>query len=699
MQKIFLALLAGGLIGSAATYILSSNPTTPGQRFVAERDIEYIPEISVSKAEAHREDRYASIKTIEDTLALPTDFAETEALYVIAGRQDAFGVQELIEQATRVNDSSDRRAAIRILLSRLTELDPFVALETARSFPLNADSNFEKAVWTTWGRLNLDEALSVAKSGTYVQKTLAAQSLYSSVREFDEEKMSHIKTTLGIAPNRNTRAQKIYALAADSPTKAIRFIESRGSVTQQREELGMLARYLSQSNPTQLANYADLIQSATHRRYFEQAMSSYGVTSDPEAALDKLINEPNNPRVQSQGYRALQNLAKQDPDKAFAFLENISDQTIRLQSAVLVAQSVAETDPRRALAWAKENAAKDDLGQILPSIIGQMAQNDPQLALEEARLIPTAKGRALAVQMVISVSMQGDPAIAADMLGIVEEPATRLGLVAQLAQVWGQNDFDAAVQWVSSLGEQDQRAAIQGIAQQAVNNDVNQAIALLDQFPAAASPNLRAQIASSLAHQDSIDAAQSYIEQYRGTPGYARLQVSVMSIAARSDPDRAMQMADSVQDVRQRDQLVSSIVAQKASKDPQMALQWMQSITDSSYRQQALSHIANAWNQKSPAEARSWAQSLPRGDDRDNAILAVSASGRNPGLDSLELINTIDDATKRKQDSMTLVMRLVHSQPAEAEKLLSTLDLSEAERSQYQQMLDTVLLNQGMRFD
>ena len=155
-------LLAGAAIGA----FLASNfrQVSPAARFEVpvERDLEVTREMSAEEAEAIREDRFASIHTIEDTLALPTDFAETEALYVIAGRADAKEVQNLIYQAARIRELEDRQAALGILFLRLTELDPKSAVAIARSPMFQSEQRYQQAVWTAWGRLDLDGALTAA---------------------------------------------------------------------------------------------------------------------------------------------------------------------------------------------------------------------------------------------------------------------------------------------------------------------------------------------------------------------------------------------------------------------------------------------------------------------------------------------------------------------------------------------------------
>lgn len=691
MNKVIIGLLVGMLIGGFAAYHIAANSPAPSRLEAPDRVIESVTEISVAEAEAHRVDRYASIKTIEDTLALPTDFAETEALYVIAGRADTFGVQDLIQQALSIADRNDRRAALSILLLRLTELDPYAALEIARDPALGNSMPYERTVWTTWGRLDLDEALAAAKNGTFEQKNTAAQALFRSVRNFDAEKIELINASLGINPGREMRSQQIYALADASPAEAIRYIESHGSVAAQREEFGWLAYYMSRHGDLLQSNYAELIQSDGNRKIFEQSLASYGAQSNPAEALEQFIADPSNPQLQATAHAALRNLSQQDPEGALAYLERIPDKSMREGLAMAVVQILATTDPQRALAWARENETTMNQPSLVATIVGQIAQTDPQLALTEAQAIQNSESRAQAVMMAVSFSAHSDPAAAANMLELVTDANTRRNIVGQLGQQWAEADLDGAVQWVATLSPEDQKPALQGMLQRLVHADVERAIALTERFPAGDSSNLRIRIANSLAQGRSIEAAQSYISRFEGNPEYSRLQTSVVSAVAQNDPDRAMRMAASIQDSRQRDQLYSSIVGRKAVDDPQVALQWMESISNSAYRQQAISQIASAWNNTNPGAAERWLQSLPRGATRDDAVVAVVATGRtraDGGADSLRLIDTIGDAAKRKMATMTLVQRLMYTNTAEAERLLSTIELTDSEQLQYQQMLE-----------
>ena len=70
--------------------------------------------------------------SIEEVVALPTEFARSSALYAIAGRSDSADVQNLIFEANRIADDEERVRLLGILFFRLAETDPRSALALAR---------------------------------------------------------------------------------------------------------------------------------------------------------------------------------------------------------------------------------------------------------------------------------------------------------------------------------------------------------------------------------------------------------------------------------------------------------------------------------------------------------------------------------------------------------------------------------------
>jgi hypothetical protein len=685
-RYLLVVLLLGVAIGSIATHYFAPNPQFPRFSQAVIPDMPEVADVSVAEAESLRTERYEGISTIEEVLALPTDFAETEALYIIAGRSNSGDVQNLIHQAAQVRSRTDRLAALRILFLRLTELDPMSALAISRTPSFVTDKNHEKSVWVAWGRLDLAAAVDEAQKGTPAEKRLAAQALYSAVRGLENSDSELIYSELGIKPGQNVRAQHLYALAEQSPADAIRYIESLSSPAEQHKQFGWLAGLLARSGDELDESYADLIQSTTNRQQFKQLLSMHGARSDPLAVLEKMSTLSMTQENQMQVASALQTLAAEDPARALEYLEQMPESSSLQRTKSSIATLVARSDPTMALAWARDNDTSSDQSTLM-AVLSQVAQQDPQLALAEAQSLKDIRQQDQLVSTVAMHISQTKPEEAMQLLSQVTNRRIRDRTASQIAAVWAQSDFDGAVNWVSSLDLDAQRSALQSMGQNLVHTDLDRAIELLERFPGKNSGRLAIQITQSLAEAKSTDAAMSFANRYRDKPEYSELQSIVIGMTAISNPSLAMQMARDVENDSSRDQLYARIIGQQAARDPQQALQWMNSISGEKSRSAATAQIAMQWYSQDPAAASAWVSGLPQGSTRDDAIVATISSGRGSDDDFLDLIDTVSDPAKRKQATLMQIQLFIQSDPAEAERLLGEADLTDEERERYESML------------
>jgi len=691
------ALLVGVLIGSVATIVLKPAPETERFAVLVKPDMPTVTDISVAEAESLRAGRFENISTIEETLALPTDFAETEALYTIAGRADSGGVQGLIYQAARIQDRTDRQAALFILFLRLTELDPKSALAISRTPSFRSDTRYENEVWTAWGRLNLAAALEEATTGTAAQKNFAAQSLYASARGLENEASALIHEALGIRPGRGAKVQHLYALADLSPVDAIRYVESLPSISEQRQHIGWLGTYLARSANVN-SNFAGLIQSSSLRRHFEQTFDMQAAATDPESALKKALALPNSAKSQQHVFAALQQLASQDPTKAMEYLEQMPTTPGAERHQAMVVAVIASSDPDMALAWAREHDTSS--GQtMLVGVLSQIAQTDPQLALAEVQSLDRPQSRDRVVSAVAMFVAQSNPEEAIQVLSQISNEQMRSSSSSQIAAAWAQTDFDGALNWVSSLDEKTRRRTLESIGQSFVHSDVDRAIDLLTRFPNQVSSRLTTQIAQNLVQSRSTDEAVSFISRYKDSPEFDQLQSVVIGMTASTDPARAMRMAENVEDQQSRDQIYNTIIGQQAISDPHQALQSLNAISSPEMRASAMSQVAVYWYSSDPAGAAVWIDGLPRGADRDSAIMATISAGRRNGENTQELIATIDDPERRKQATMIRIQTLMYSDRAAAEQLIDETQMTDQEREQVQKMLRSVGSGYRMSID
>ncbi|MDJ0701458.1 MAG: hypothetical protein QNJ07_16535 [Woeseiaceae bacterium] len=686
---LLIGILFGALVGSYAT--IHHIDADVAQRFSAppERDIvrDKIVDMSTSQADAHRQSGYESVNTIEDALALPSDFAEREALYVIAGRADADELQNLIYQAARVSDKTESTAMLSVLLHRLTELDPLSALAIARSPALAGDRVHESNVWRAWGRMDLEAALIAAQDGTSAQKNLAAQSLHASVRVFDEAETALIESTLGISPSRDAQGKRLYSLVDESPAKAVEYIESLPSVHEQQERFRWLAYYLNRTERDLGADYSGLIKSANNRRLFEQWRDSYRLESDPEAVLQEALAENAGLKAQNTAIRALRQLAQVDPHKALEYLDQFPDPGNRQSVRHVAATAMARSDPHAALAWARNNDTSGDESLLL-GVITEIAQRDAQLALAETQSISSPDMRAHAHTAILAQVAKSDPAAAAEIFEMIDDPRVRGSSVQKLANAWAQVDIHAAIDWVLALPDNYQNDALRGIVRDLTQRDIDAAIRVLPRLPARETGDLKVHIARTMVQQRSLAQAQTFIEQFKGTEDYARMQVEVLSHLASSNPSLAVQMAESVQDTVARDQLVASIAGRQAAQDPQLALQWLGSISDSGARVTAVSQIASMWHSRDPYAASAWIDGLPAGKERDMAIVSTISGRRESPSEVMDRINSVTDADMRKRATLDYVQLLSRTDREEARRIFQGIDLSQAERDRYRRVLD-----------
>src|SRR5690606_26987166 len=344
---------AGFVLGIAASYIAFHLPRDAAQSLPL---IENVPTMSQEAAESHRNSLYAGIGSIEETLALPGDFAQTEALYALAGRSDSAAIQNLIFQAGRITDPSDRSAALDILFLRLSELDPRSALALSRADEFRGNRQIEARVWHNWGKLDLDQALAAAAAlESAAQRNLAAQSLYAAYDYGGNDTIDRIEEVLGIQPNTATRAAHLSLLADRDPVDAVNFINSMRSISSRQEAAAHLGRRLGRHPGKRTEQYASLFTDTAARQSFSHAARSAEAEIHPEAVLDEWLGGKRSMSETMQLDTAMKSLAAMDREKAVEYFGQIRNSRYRRMLAGPIGEVLADADPQRAFEWAKEN--------------------------------------------------------------------------------------------------------------------------------------------------------------------------------------------------------------------------------------------------------------------------------------------------------------------------------------------------------
>ncbi len=688
MPRTTIALIAGMLFGGlAAVAILNVQRGDNATPDPVVRDIVDAPTMNYTTAEQHRVEQYAGISGIEQLMALPSSFARSAAMHVLAGRADSAGVQNLIFEADRVADDGERLRLLQILFVRLAELDPQSALVLARTGSFAGVSALEHIVWYAWAHTDFDAALFAAKTQTSAaHQRSAARGLYAAFGFLGNDKTDRIEAELGIAPDRSTRAQYLYRLADRSPEEAIEFINALADDVQRGEYVRWLASYLARQDSHSALAHVDRFRRPADGKRYESSLKSSLARQDPRGTIEQLLASGKAIRSSSEIHTAIRALARTDLDAVKRYFDSARSTQDRMILGSVIATEMAKVDPEGAIAWT-QSTGRLHSSDLLLSVISTIAESDPQRALDEALKLSDAQSQLGMVSAVIGRIARDDPLAAAAAVNQLQDREHRKIASQRLVSSWIRDDPDAAINWLMDQDEDTKRGTLQQAVAQLTHSDVDAAIRLLPQLDDNAQISLRQQIASQLAATRSTSEARAFVRQFENQPGYDQLQASIISAISQTDPRAAKQMADQLAPGKGRDRAYAQLISQQALSDPVLAASWLDNISDERLHGAAMGTIANHWGRKSPDAALQWVRTLSPGRSRDTAIMYLSGSWTTPTREQLDLINSIDDATMRGQAKIQRIYRLIETDPGAARALLRDDDIPSHLRDQVELML------------
>ncbi len=694
MPRILGAVFAGLLAGSAATYWLTAEePATSGASIdplpVIERNIVEVPKMAMAEAEAHREDRYERIRTVEDTLALPGDFAQTEALYVLASRADSAEVQDLIDQANRIADPTDRNAAMSILFLRLAELDPRSALTMSRMRTYTSSRNLEAVIWRTWSKLDLDAAIAAAQEiRNPAERNLAAQTMLAAFGYTGNATTEKIEAELGVRANARSRGRYVASIADRSIAEAMEYINELPRA-RRNEAVQWLASYLGQRDPSEALTYADMIQDTGMRRQYRQLVNVTAARHEPERILQNMPPGGAGGRESRHYQSAMHTLAQTDIDKALMYYESMSSHRDRQAFAVAIGYQLAQQDPARAIEWARTQD-RSGLPQTLMNVIGQVANTDPVLAMAEAGKLTNLQSRRQTVSNVLSVIAADNPQQAVAYLDELVDKRDRELATQSIVNQWASQDPEAAINWLLASDQPNQGRLLSQAGYSLVANNVDAAIRALPRLDEQTATEWRTMITQTLATQRGVAEAQRFVDQYRDEPGYAQMQSALIGGAAQHDVYAARQIVDRLPPGSERDAGYSQLITQHLYAYPEEAAGWLDSIADDQTRDRTTAQVFQQWYGLDSSAATRWIRAQPAGPTRDTAISGVAGNAAGTAREFDALLALIDDPSMRKQAQISRVWTTASSDPAAARRMLDDIDMSAEERRQMEAQLEQI---------
>ena len=558
--------------------------------------------ISVAATQQLREEYYQSINSISEVLSLPSLFAQQEALYMIAGRANKIQLQLLIRDATAVANTQQRSTLLQILVVRLTEIDPQTAANIAVDAYQNKDYSLLHHVYQHWSKLNLEAAISSANNikDTYQQST-AAQGILTSINVNDVQLITEVSNRLGVKTSEEQYVgNALVEKAINDPESALQEAMLMPHGYERDSALqGVIDNWATQ-DPQQAFTYVERIADNRVRQQLQETILYRWAESDPQIAYEVMQSLPKG-RVSNVNYTIFTNIANQDPRKALSLIENITssrnrvdaynatiqtwaakdapaaanfimqidNKQLRQQLAPTVIQYLSTQSPDDALLFARE---LDPNGQLYlqDTVIGQIAGTNPERAFQLAQSAEQATVRQqLMVTVVNNLSYQ-DPSRAAAMIDQVPSTEVTADIINSVVYNWANSDPDAAMAWVNSKSGTLRSDGLISIGNQLASIDPDLAASYLPQLNGKVRESWVQNITYNYSAYDLAEAVV-WIENFRGESIYNNLLSSVVSQAASSDVDYALQLAQNTPVTEQRNELIRQIADQISYSDPQRA--------------------------------------------------------------------------------------------------------------------------------
>ena len=560
--------------------------------------------MSIEAAKQQRDEGYKNLNTISDVLSLPSLFAQQEALHTIAGRSNKVQILLLLKESNGVANSQQRNNYAKILLARLTELDPQKAADIAIQAFEKRDYYLLSEVFLNWAKLDLEAAIKRANSiEQQYQRETAAQGILASVdvkevalqielaerlelKSKEEQFVSNAlieKANLEpeaamqeamLMPKGNDRESTMISVmdawASEKPEAAYAFTQQMNDkVLQQRLQETVLYRW-AETNPKE-AYEMMLTMPKSSIINVSYTIFSNLANQDPQEALNFIENIPSS-RQRSEAYSAaITTWSAKDATAAANFVAQLDNKQLKNQLASTIIQYLSQQSPDEALLWAQE---MDPNGQLYlqDTVIGQIANNNPQRALQLAQASPQATLRKQLSLTVINNIAYTDPVGAAAIIDQLPTSEVTGELVNTVIYGWANTDPEAAMAWVNTKSGQMREDALSSIGSQLASVDPDLAASYLPQLNGKVRETWAQNITYYYSSYDLVEAA-TWIENFRGENMYSTLLTAVISSAASTDVEYALELAQNAPNQETRNQNIRLIADQISYSNPQRAQQ------------------------------------------------------------------------------------------------------------------------------
>ncbi len=488
-SKTRLVLIAGGsiVVGFLFGYIafaVIDQFGVPSENSEQEATEEDDSTHAISRSRANRVSNSQLLDSYEGS------FEDLESMYDYVGDADEKSLTELLKQSSKIEWTHGRSAIQRVIIHRLTELDPLIAIDHVERLPRNHQDSLVQALVEHWSLLDIDGLLKYAEGSSQSNRYAVLKAILDTRIDLSLDRRIEIAVQLGDKRyGRNVISESEIVALMDVPELAWNRIV--------QEDLLRDAHF---------ANViVEIAQETVDRVGFRGTLPMLDLLQEERESkhnLDVLI----------------ESLTLLDPS---AFLTSIRELPHRKQERLLpgLFETWSKMDPETA--WREASVVAQDSGitNIVSIVIYQWSLAQPRELLGSlGELSP--EHQLIAIERAITEIARDSIEEAKDILDRLQGQGRDVSsAVRRFADFWSRRDPNSAIDWILSESE-DQHGlhysdmVERGLENLAVVNPQRAFELALDQpIPAFGAP-LEARVIREML-QDNLDLALDYREHVR----------------------------------------------------------------------------------------------------------------------------------------------------------------------------------------
>ncbi len=401
-----------------------------------------------------------------DIAAMVSDFDQTAGLYQLLAPLKADEIDRLIDEAAQAFSGSDYRAATAIMIARLAEIDPELAVLRLASADGRVERQWTHAIYHSWARQDLDAALASADTLKPGDRRMAGR----AILEAREDLL--LAQRRDIAERTGTQL-----LIADRGNFAEAWNDAldESNMQQRFQKLAVVAAQWGMADPlAAMAALESLPPEAMERSVSSQIIHGWA-RQDPQGALDWVLENGDSPQASVMLSAVLQLLSQDDLNAALDVARSLPVEQRQNAMHSLLGTWVS-ADPQAATQWVLNESADGERESYLGTMAALLAHQDQEAMSEWLDELPPEDATKL-LPYSINALARTDPLEAVAQIERIDDPTARVGAVESLTRVWARQDPQAAREWLDTQPRATREAAADDLINGWARRDAEGALA------------------------------------------------------------------------------------------------------------------------------------------------------------------------------------------------------------------------------